>query len=129
MVDGFIRSRWVDSHAPWWSLGSSHAFWVLLGLSAGVFSSLARALGVVEFMRCRWVYSCVVEVIAFNRACLVVSGSFRLFGVIGFTCVHPERSFCLSGVFSPWGSLGLSCVVGFTREPPGDRWVHPVPFG
>ena len=40
-------------------------------------------------------------------------------GVVDFICG------CLVHSGAPWGSLGLSGVVGFTRVRPGGRYVRP----
>ena len=116
------RGRWVRSRAPLGSLILSGVVeftrvrpkcrWVYLG-SLG---SLTRALGVVGFIRGRWIYW---------RAplwSLVYPGSLGLlgcaFGIIRFIQCSWVNSRASKS------SLGSSAVVGFTRARHGGRWVH-----
>ena len=93
--------------------------------------SIARALGVIGFLRGVWIHA---KATWGGRSCSL--GLFRALyksldfpgllgslvyarGVVGFIrgrWVHTR---------APWGSLRLSGVVGFSRERLGGRWVHP----
>ena len=84
---GFMRGRWVHpkwhSGTPWGSLGSSGVvgFPRIRPVGGCVhpcpLGSLACALGVVAFIRGRWVHSGATR------------GSLRSSVVVGFTRVHP----------------------------------------
>ena len=126
-VVGFIRGRWVDSGAPWGSLGSSGMvgftpvrpgdLWVHLGS----FGSLGCAMGVVGFIRGRWDH---------EGAPLCLMGSSC---VVGFTRVR-AAGHC---VYPGWlGSLRFALeVTGFIRgrrvhsSAPRVLWVHLGSFG
>ena len=74
---------------------------------------LAHALGVVGFIRDRWVNS------RRHGVLWVYPGSFtRPTGLF----VH---SGSLGSLARSWWSLGSSGVVGFTYAGPAGRWVHP----
>ena len=97
------------------SLGSAAVFRFTRACSGsrrvhlGLLGSLAGALGVVGWIRSRWVHS--------SALCGLLDSS----GVVGFTRVCPRGRRFIWGRMS-WGSIGLSRVVGFLRACPG---CHP----
>ena len=130
VVDGFIRSHWVDCSSRSGSLGT-----------------LGFALWLVGFIRDRWVHKVRTEVVRFNWDRWVHSRSpwvsLGLSRGVRFTLrggrVHPvsfgSLGFALGVVGfirsrwvqsgSPLWSWGPFAVVGFTVVRTGGRWVHP----
>ena len=116
-VVGFIRGRWIPSGSPWGSFGSLGGRWVqvvgftwLLSVGRCVhpwsFRSLGFSLGVVGYIRGRWIYS--------GSLCGPLSSS----GVVGFTRFRPRCHWVHPGSLD---SLGFALgVVGFILG----RWVH-----
>ena len=102
VVVGFIQCRCVHSSAPWWSWRSLlHAL------------ELFGTTGVVGLTRT-------------PPRVLLAS-----FGVIGFTNAVGVGGAIRVGwghSRAPFGWLGSSGVVGFTRARPGDHWVRPGSF-
>ena len=95
----FILGRLVHSGSPFGPFGSS---WVIgfTRVRAGSLWVHAGSLGSLRF---------ALGVIAFIRGSL---------GSLGFASVN-----------LPWGSMGSSEVVAFTRVCPWGRWVHPGSLG
>ena len=85
---GFTRARpeaipvcWVCTLAPWGSLGS---FWIVRltcpppgcrRVNPASFGTLANAVGVVRFIRVRWVHTRLFVVVAFNRGLWIPSSA------------------------------------------------------
>ena len=111
---------------------------------SGSLGSLGLALGVVGFIWSGGVHLasrlgslCSFGVVWFGgvppRGSWVNPGSF---GSLGFALVVVEFALGVVGFIrgrwdhmgSPWWSLGLYGVVGFSRFRPGGRWVHPRSF-
>ena len=98
-VVGFIRGRWAHSRAPWCLQDSSRVVEFTRIRLGGRWVHLHAPWEVVGISWCCWVHSRVCD--------LVIVGSIR-------GCLVHSRG--------PWGSLGSSGVVEFTR-------VHPGVFG
>ena len=100
-VDGFIRSRWVHSGSRWGSFSSSGV----------VVFTRVRPGGRWVRSRCHWVHAPSLGSLGF---------ALRVVGFIRDRWVHSD---------SPFGSLGSSEFVGFTRVCPMCRCVHPTSLG
>ena len=91
----YIRDRWAHSSSLRWSLGSSGVIGFTRVHSGGrsvylwSLCSLVRSLGVVRFIRGRWVDS----IVTWGRwvRSRAPQGSCGLSGVVGFTCARPGR--------------------------------------
>ena len=122
----FNRGHWVHQGAPCVSSGSSGVA-AFIGVCPGgrrvhpmSLGSLGSALGVVGFIRGRWVYCGALR--ASSRCDLEVYCSSA---IAGFIVVHPGgRSVRWVAWCAYWGLLGTSGVTGFMGVRPWGRLVH-----
>ena len=124
------RGGWVNAGALLRSLGLSGVDWFNCArpgccwVHPGWLGSQGYDLGVVGLIWGNWVHSRAAWVplrsSGFALAC--ATGSLDLCRVIGFTRMRPRCSLVHLGrwvhLCTPWGSLGSSGVVGFTRARP-----------